>query len=82
MKKSAKTQTLQTMKKVEPYIWLLPSIILMVVLILVPIFTVFRISFTEVGRSGKLGDFNGVANYLAIFEDPIFWKYLPPQLSR
>lgn len=76
MKKSAKPQTLQTMKKVEPYIWLLPSIILMVVLILVPIFTVFRISFTEVGRSGKLGDFNGVANYLAIFEDPIFWMTL------
>ena len=64
------------MRKVEPYIWLLPSIILMVVLILVPIFTVFRISFTEVGRSGKLGDFNGVANYLAIFEDPIFWMTL------
>lgn len=76
MNKRAKPQTLQTMRKVEPYIWLLPSIILMVVLILVPIFTVFRISFTEVGRSGKLGDFNGVANYLAIFEDPIFWMTL------
>lgn len=76
MNKRAKPQTLQTIRKVEPYIWLLPSIILMVVLILVPIFTVFRISFTEVGRSGKLGDFNGVANYLAIFEDPIFWMTL------
>ena len=73
MKKAAKPQTLQTMKKVEPYIWLLPSIILMAVMILVPIFTVFRISFTEVGRSGKLMDFNGVDNYLAIFDDPVFW---------
>lgn len=76
MNKRAKPQTLQTMRKVEPYIWLLPSIILMVVMILVPIFTVFRISFTEVGRSGKLGDFNGVDNYLAVFEDPIFWMTL------
>ena len=73
MKKAEKPQTLQTMKKVEPYIWLLPSIVLMVVMILVPIFTVFRISFTEVGRSGKLMDFNGIDNYLAIFDDPVFW---------
>jgi len=73
MKKTAKPQTLQNMKKVEPYIWLLPSIILMVVMILVPIFTVFRISFTEVGRSGKLMNFNGVDNYMAIFDDPVFW---------
>ena len=64
------------LRKTEPYIWLLPSIVLMVVMILVPIFTVFRISFTEVGRSGKLGDFNGIANYQAIFNDPIFWRTL------
>lgn len=76
MKKRATPRTLQTMKQVEPYIWLLPSIILMVVMILVPIFTVFQVSFTEVGRSGKLGDFNGVDNYKAIFADPIFWMTL------
>lgn len=76
MNKRAKPQTLQTMKKVEPYIWLLPSIIMMVVMILVPIITVFQISFTEVGRSGKLGDFNGIENYKAIFADPIFWMTL------
>jgi len=76
MKKRATPQTLQTMKNVEPYIWLLPSIILMVIMILVPIFTVFQVSFTEVGRSGKLGDFNGIDNYKAIFADPIFWRTL------
>ena len=48
----------------------------MVVMILVPIFTVFQVSFTEVGRSGKLLDFNGVDNYKVIFADPIFWMTL------
>lgn len=76
MNKRAKPRTLLNMKTIEPYIWLFPSIVLMVVMILVPIFTVFRISFTKVGRSGKLGAFNGVANYEAIFNDPIFWMTL------
>ena len=76
MNKRAKPQTLQNIRKVEPYIWLLPSIILMVVMIRVPIFTVFRISFTKVGRSGKLMGFTGLDNYLAIFDDPIFWRTL------
>lgn len=76
MNKRAKPRTLQSVKKIEPYIWLLPSVILMVVMIMVPIFTVFRISFTKVGRSGKLGNFNGIANYQAIFDDPIFWMTL------
>lgn len=76
MNKRAKPRTLQTMKKAEPYIWLLPSIILMSVMILVPIGTVFRISFTKVGRSGKLGGFTGISNYQAIFKDPIFWMTL------
>lgn len=76
MKKRATPRNLQTMKKVEPYIWLLPSIIMMVVMILVPVITVFQVSVTEVGRSGKLGDFNGIDNYKAVFADPIFWMTL------
>lgn len=65
-----------SLRKAEPYLWLLPSTILMVVMILVPIFTVFRISFTKVGRSGKLGGFTGLSNYEAVWNDPIFWMTL------
>ena len=72
MKNRTTPRNLSTMKKVEPYIWLLPSVVLMVFMILVPIFTVFRISVLKVGRSGKLGDFIGLANYLEVFEDPVF----------
>ena len=76
MKNRKTPRNLATMKKMEPYIWLLPSVVLMVVMILVPIFTVFRISMLKVGRSGKLGDFNGFTNYLEVFDDPVFWMTL------
>lgn len=64
------------LSKIEPYIWLAPSVILMVVMILVPIYTVFQISFSEVGRTGKIKGFNGIQNYLEVFEEPAFWTTL------
>jgi multiple sugar transport system permease protein len=64
------------LRKIEPYIWLSPSVILMVVMILVPIYTVFKISFSEVGRTGKIKGFNGIENYLEIFEEAAFWTTL------
>ena len=64
------------LSKIEPYIWLSPSVILMVVMILVPIYTVFKISFSEVGRTGKIKGFNGIENYLEIFEEAAFWTTL------
>ena len=48
----------------------------MVVMILVPIYTVFKISFSEVGRTGKIKGFNGIQNYLEIFEEAAFWTTL------
>ena len=64
------------LSKIETYIWLSPSVILMVVMILVPIYTVFKISFSEVGRTGKIKGFNGIENYLEIFEEAAFWTTL------
>ena len=51
----------------QPYIWLLPSVLLMVTMIVVPIISVFKISFSEVGRSGLIKGFNGIENYLEVF---------------
>ena len=61
---------------IEPYVWLSPSVILMVVMIIVPIYTVFQISFSEVGRTGKIKGFNGIQNYLEVFEEAAFWTTL------
>lgn len=77
MKKSAKPRTLHNVKrKAEPYIWLLPSILMMGILILLPIITVFQTSFSEISKAGKNRGFNGVDNYVWIFKNPTFWNTL------
>ena len=42
---------------VEPYLWLLPSILLMTIFILFPIFEVFRTSMSEVSKAGLIKGF-------------------------
>ncbi len=61
---------------IQPYFWLLPSIVLMVSMILIPIFTVFKISFSEIGRTGVIKGFNGIENYLEVFNQSTFWTTL------
>ena len=75
-KKENKPHTDLNMKKVEPYIWLLPSILLMGVMILVPIFSVFQTSFSEISKSGVNKGFNGGSNYLWVFQNTTFWNTL------
>lgn len=60
----------------QPYVWLLPSVLLMVTMIVIPIISVFKISFSEVGRSGLIKGLNGIQNYLDVFEEPAFWTTL------
>ncbi len=64
------------LQKAEPYLWLSPSIIMMAIFIAIPIFSVFRISLSKVGRTGKIGEIQGFQNYQAIFEQPAFWQTL------
>ena len=59
-----------------PYVWLFPSVVLMVTMIVIPIISVFKISFSDVGRSGVVKGFNGGQNYLAVFSNPTFWHTL------
>ena len=51
------------LKAASPYIWLLPSILLMTVFILFPIFEVFRTSLSEVSRAGIIKGFAGLDNF-------------------
>ena len=63
-------------KQLSPYLWLLPSILLMTVLILVPIITVFQTSMCEISRVGVNRGFVGAQNYISIFHNPVFWNTL------
>ena len=59
-------------RKVEPYIWILPSIILMAVFILIPIIFVFRMSLSEVSKAGIIRGFSGFANFTKVMNSSAF----------
>ncbi len=60
------------LRKAEPYLWILPSVILMSVFIIVPIFTVFRMAFSEVSKVGKIKGFAGFENFAKVLSNPEF----------
>ena len=62
----------KTFRKVEPYIWIMPSIILMAIFILVPIIFVFRMSLSDVSKAGIIRDFAGFANFTKVIKSSAF----------
>ena len=66
----------KTLRKVEPYVWILPSIILMAIFILVPIVFVFRMAFSEVSKAGKIKGFIGFDNFAKVVSNPTFLMVL------
>ena len=59
-------------KRVGPYIWLLPSILLMAIFVVFPIAIVFKLSFSEVSKSGVVGGFIGFKNFADAVSLPAF----------
>ena len=59
-------------RKVEPYIWIAPSIILMAIFIVTPIVKVFQLSLSDVSRAGKIKGFNGLENFTKVLKSPAF----------
>ena len=69
MKKNAPRTLLN---RTEPYLWILPSAILMTVFIIVPICFVFRMAFSQVTKAGLIKGFNGFANFSKVLSSPKF----------
>ena len=60
------------LRRLEPYVWIAPSVILMAVFILIPICSVFQISKNSVSKAGKLKGFNDFANFTKDLKSPTF----------
>lgn len=58
--------------KWEPYLWILPSVLLMAVFVVFPIAIVFKVAFSEVSAAGVVGGFNGIQNFVDAVRDPNF----------
>lgn len=55
-----------------PYLWLSPSLLLNIIIIIYPIYELFLMSFSEISMSGIRRGFNGLDNYRALFADRTF----------
>ena len=51
------------LNKAEPYLWILPSVILMAIFIIVPIGSVFKMALSEVSKSGIIKGYAGLKNF-------------------
>jgi len=56
----------------EPYVWLLPSILLIAVFVVFPILIVFKLSFSEISKAGVIGGFVGFKNFKEAVRLPAF----------
>lgn len=63
-------------KKIEPYLWIAPSVILMAIFILIPIFFVFRMAFSEVSKAGLIKGFAGFSNFSKVLKGNTFGMVL------
>ena len=64
--------TILVRHKWEPYLWLLPSILIMTIFVVFPIGIVFKLAFSEISKAGIVGGFVGLANFKDAVSDPVF----------
>lgn len=64
--------TILVRHKWEPYLWLLPSILIMTIFVVFPIGIVFKLAFSEISKAGIVGGFVGLANFRDAVSDPVF----------
>lgn len=63
-------------RTIEPYIWILPSVILMAIFIIVPIGFVFRMAFSQVTKAGLIKGFAGFDNFSKVLGSSKFTMVL------
>jgi multiple sugar transport system permease protein len=64
--------TIPVRHKWVPYVWLLPSILLMSIFVVFPIGIVLKLSTSEISKAGIVGSWNNFENFRAAFRDPAF----------
>lgn len=66
----------KSFRKVEPYVWITPSVILMLIFIFIPIIFVFRFSLSDISRAGTIRGFAGLENFAKVLSDNKFGRVL------
>ncbi len=58
-----KNKPITLLNKAEPYLWILPSVILMTIFIIIPIGYVFYMSVSDISKAGLVKGFAGLENF-------------------
>ena len=60
------------LNRTEPYLWILPSVLLMSIFIIVPIGCVFYMAFSKISKAGIVKGFNGIENFSKVLGSKAF----------
>ena len=60
----------------QPYLWLLPSCVLMLAMVFFPILRTLQLSCSKISRSGVVKGFNGLENFSAVLKNPTLYRVL------
>jgi multiple sugar transport system permease protein len=66
----------KTLRKLVPYLYVTPATLLLVLLMLFPMVMVLRYSLMDGAIMKRDAVFNGLQNYITIFQNPVFWQSL------
>ncbi|MBQ9843484.1 MAG: sugar ABC transporter permease [Oscillospiraceae bacterium] len=75
MRDQTQIQKKSLKKKLEPwsaYLWMAPTIILVLLFVMMPVVNTFIMAFSEVSRSGLIKDWNNFENFKFVFEQEVF----------
>ena len=64
------------LNKAEPYLWILPSVVLMCIFIIVPIGSVFQMAMSDVSKTGVIKEFVGFENFAKVLKSAKFGMVL------
>ena len=64
------------LRRTEPYLWILPSIVLMFIFIIIPILSVFRMAFSRVTKTGLVKEFIWFDNFTKVLTSDKFLMVL------
>ena len=63
-------------RKIAPYLFLLPACVVLVIFFFIPFFQTIVLSFQDYSNNIYNPDWSGIANYIEIFKNPVFYKVM------
>lgn len=66
----------RSLKRLTPFIYLLPSVFFLAVFTYYPMVRAVKLSFFAYNQAQRVPKFVGMQNYVRMFKDPVFWEVM------